>query len=680
MREFDTVRSPAPVQAPEVGSPATPFLEMQAARALSSRAQSRDVREAMQRDGGSRAASAARSSGSGRAGPSGASAPSGAPMQCQATDETAGAGPPRASSHGRVGHVEPHLTLRSEPDPRPIDRSGDPLEVTRLRFNDRVQIIDEGPGDWLSLRTDDGQEGYASRLYIFQNAPEPDARLYRTKSGDTALGIAQAHYDCGEWGADGRFYTNVLVNVNGGEGNPGQGIYKADASGTWQTAQVKADHYIWIPSREFARSLQGVVSSGSISYEAVETAKSITAFVAGYYTGLWDGLVDVVKDVVELVQLIWQAIVTIVKGTLLEDLKAFWEQITSIDPSALLAAFVDRWNHPDSWEKWKFRGWVIGFAIMLIAIEVLLAVVTGGAGNVARWGAKVAKLAKLDKLVDFLRGVPAIQKATGALTQVADGAGDELGDMRRLLGSEVEGLDAITDSVRRRIDGERGMSLEYSDVELGEIVRAGREQGLDDDTIEDLIYIGSREAKRIDADTLVGQMDFYVDTVQRRGFPAKFASLDEFRAFGAEMRRLLAREKVPTTDLRVQGSSLRSATANDVDLVAFVEPEAFGGFIRKAFSGKVKHGNEVVDLDGLSLDELQALAVKIGGDPTYNAYARTFRHAIVQGTINSKNELLGGLKAARRELAAQYPHLNIETISVQSTGSTFNLSPSMAIP
>lgn len=606
-----------------------------------------------------------------------------APVQLQGGDtESEPTVTPTQSQFARVGMVEPHLTLRAQPDPRPINSSGDPLEVAQLAFNDRVQVIGQGEGDWLQLRTDDGKEGYASRLYVFQNAPEPDAKLYKTKSGDTALGIAQSEYQCGEWGADGRFYTNVLVNVNGGEGNAQQGIYKEDASGTWQTAKIKAGYYIWVPSQAFARTLQGVVSSGSISYEAADAAQSITAFIAGYATGLWDGLADAVSDVVELVQLIWSAVVGVVKGTLLDDLKAFWDQIVNLDAKALLAAFEARWNNPDSWEKWKFRGWVIGFVVMLIAVEVLLAVVTGGAGNAARWSAKLAKLSKLDKLLDFLKTVPAVQKATKTLQGAAGTARETLGDMRKLLGGAVEGLDQIKDNVRRRIDASPGLSLKYTDAELASIVEKGRSMGLDNGTIEDLIFIGSREAKRLDADTLVKQMDFYVNTVMKRGFPAKFTSLEEFNQFGADLRGLMTREKLPVGDLRVQGSSLRTTQANDIDLVTFVDPETYAKVIGDALGTKVKTAaGETVDLSGKSMAEMREIAARIAGDTKgYNAHARTFAHAITQGNINSKNKLLAGLKKARKEIAEKYPHLNIESIAMQSTDSAFDLKPSMKVP
>ena len=51
-----------------------------------------------------------------------------------------------------------------------------------------------------------------------------------------------------------------------------KGIYKPNKSDKWDETVVKTDHLIWVPSVIVAQSFVGVVKSGSISYEFVQSA------------------------------------------------------------------------------------------------------------------------------------------------------------------------------------------------------------------------------------------------------------------------------------------------------------------------------------------------------------------------------------------------------------------------
>ena len=103
---------------------------------------------------------------------------------------------------------------------------------------------------------------------IKKGLPEPSSRLHKVESGESAIGIAEKYYksNAAQWGQDLRYYVNVLVYVNKGIGDPSKGIYTASAKDGWKEAQVKSGYYIWIPGVEYAKSLQGVVESGSITY------------------------------------------------------------------------------------------------------------------------------------------------------------------------------------------------------------------------------------------------------------------------------------------------------------------------------------------------------------------------------------------------------------------------------
>lgn len=161
----------------------------------------------------------------------------------------------------KLGVVAQGVSLR--PAASTADR---PLKL--LPFNTRVQIIKEMGDGWCYISTEQGDTGYVISRNIKQNPPEPGAFLHRVTSGESAIGIAEKYFkqEASQWGQDLRFYVNALVYFNHGEGNPAKGIYKANPDDNWADTKVKSDYYIWIPSRAFAKSLKGVVESGSISY------------------------------------------------------------------------------------------------------------------------------------------------------------------------------------------------------------------------------------------------------------------------------------------------------------------------------------------------------------------------------------------------------------------------------
>ena len=71
-----------------------------------------------------------------------------------------------------------------------------------------------------------------------------------------------------------RFYINVLVYANDGDGNPTKGIYRLKGDDR-KNAKTREGYYIWVPTVEYARQLKGKVKSGSITYETWQTVKNI---------------------------------------------------------------------------------------------------------------------------------------------------------------------------------------------------------------------------------------------------------------------------------------------------------------------------------------------------------------------------------------------------------------------
>lgn len=195
--------------------------------------------------------------------------------------------PPGGAPVGKVGIVNydrsPELRLRSAPD----TTTGEVLRT--LPFNTHVQVIKQFPGGWYFVSTPDGDLGYVASSYIWTRLPEPNATLHRVESGvgGTAIGIAEKYYGAysDDWGQDLRFYVNVLAWANK--------VPVPDETDGWKQVHFNADRLIWVPSQPFAKSLSGVLNSGSLSYniaDALGMAKLIERVAQ-----LWDDVISAIS-------------------------------------------------------------------------------------------------------------------------------------------------------------------------------------------------------------------------------------------------------------------------------------------------------------------------------------------------------------------------------------------------
>lgn len=243
--------------------------------------------------------------------------------------------------------------------------------------------------------------------------------------------------------------------------------------------------------------------------------------------------------------------------------------------------------------------------------------------------------------------------------------------------------------IQQRIASNPKFKLTYTTDEIMTLLAKAKQLGLPDKMIDDLIMTGSREAKRLDAAELAKQMDDWANNVSKRGFPHKFADLDEFKQFGTDLKGELAKGGIPVDDVRVQGSSLRTPNAQDVDLAVVIDQAGFDKLLIDRYDGKIAFSNKApapntgtkISLAGKSHADLQALATDIESNPThYNSTSKTFMNAELNGQLNSKGDISAGLKAAAKTIIAKYPQLNIETISIEVKGGAFDLDPALTIP
>jgi LysM repeat protein len=608
-------------------------------------------------------------------------------------------------SFGRVSHDE-GVNLRETPNG---------TLLRRLPFNTRVFVGRELPGDWYFVALDDGSFGYVAGQYVSIHPPEPWAVLHKIKKNEGALQIVKQYYkgNAISWGQDERYYVNVLVEAN--RGKKLAGIYKPTENANWSQTQTRENYLIWIPALDFARSLRGKVSSGSISHQAWEAVKNAfvaaaefelakVALTAGLIHGVLESLWDLLTGVLDLIKLVWDIIQSIFKSEFLSDLKGLWELVKSLSPSQLvdagIKAFISRWNQPDFLRRWHFRGWVIGYAIA----EILMAVFTGAAALV-KWAGKAGKvgrlIAKMPKVVKLAERVAAASKRIPEDTikqlkkLVSRPPGDGSPGKRLPEPPPAKSKDPAPDVVEvaakqwlKRLERLKNrialqadkFKLLYTEAELKAIVRQCEELGLSDRVIDDMIFAGSRVSKAISATDLMQQMKNWVRVVSKRGYPYRFKSLDEFRKFSDELLDGLSKAGVRTDDVRIQGSSLRNPNANDVDMAAFVDEAAFGELLVAHFHGKVAMNGQKLALKGKSYAELLELARDIGvNSEKYNAHARTLLNAMKTGIINSKGPIVAPLKELAASLASKYPHLNIETVSILLKGCLFDTTPDLPV-
>ncbi|WP_208752270.1 AHH domain-containing protein [Corallococcus carmarthensis] len=110
-------------------------------------------------------------------------------------------------------------------------------------------------------------QGYMQTLRITTELPEPAATLYQVRPGDRLEPIAARIYrQAIQPGRDLRFYENVIHHVNTKGGR--KGVQRIDGD-----VRLVAGERIWLVSIAFANQLQGIVSSGSITHEAMAKAR-----------------------------------------------------------------------------------------------------------------------------------------------------------------------------------------------------------------------------------------------------------------------------------------------------------------------------------------------------------------------------------------------------------------------
>ncbi|MEP7317145.1 MAG: DUF4157 domain-containing protein [Panacibacter sp.] len=206
-----------------------------------------------------------------------------------------------------------------------------------------------------------------------------------------------------------------------------------------------------------------------------------------------------------------------------------------------------------------------------------------------------------------------------------------------------------------------GFTLKFTDDEIKAIIQKGKTLKLSDEEINDFILISSREKKPITATDLMTQMDNW-KIIEQRGFPFLFSDMKTFSDFKLEVKKLLIKYSVPANDIKVQGSSLRTSNAKDIDLAVFVSDAEFDAMALKLREGIVSRTASNLKLQKNLLQQLD--------------------NGIGQGRINSfLFDRLPHSPSFNQELHELNKFLTetgkVFDLSVMKTSGKFVLSPSL---
>jgi hypothetical protein len=154
------------------------------------------------------------------------------------------------------------------------------------------------------------------------------------------------------------------------------------------------------------------------------------------------------------VEMVWKFLVSLLTGELFSDAKGLWEALKALKLDELvksgLEKFLARWNDPDLLRRWLFRGWLVGYAVL----ELLMEIFTGGAALV-KWVGKAGKLSKLLTKFPKVQGV--LEKAKGIAKSLP-------ADLKKKLTKTVtESAEQSADL--RKADGPVGPARKADDVD-----------------------------------------------------------------------------------------------------------------------------------------------------------------------------------------------------------------------
>ena len=243
--------------------------------------------------------------------------------------------------------------------------------------------------------------------------------------------------------------------------------------------------------------------------------------------------------------------------------------------------------------------------------------------------------------------------------------------------------DQIIPLVKQRIiDANDDFALLYDDPQLRDLVTFAAGLGLDAKECEEVILIGCRKAKPRSAEQLKNPVHNLKGVIAERGYPFKFQDIGEFQTFRRRLKEevgnlTLFKTKIPHDDIRVQGSSLRTLLAEDVDIAVMVSEDIFKALCLNRYSKVKRKQLPNVDLQSKSYQDLRGFAElkdkQVWGPKTDG---EKLAYMLAGGKFDGKTQSSDrALVTLTKTISDEFKSLNIESVTILVIGGPFDLKP-----
>jgi|GEM_PF-3100478 len=200
--------------------------------------------------------------------------------------------------------------------------------------------------------------------------------------------------------------------------------------------------------------------------------------------------------------------------------------------------------------------------------------------GIGQGGQEVDQLVKEFARAKFKEGYSSYEAYAGELEQLLEMKGLKKMDAAALKKTKAawlkvrKDIESVRDNFLARGESHR-FKLTYSDQEILDLLSRGEELGLSRKTIEDFIFVGSKFDKGRSAAEMMQQMGNFKEVIEPRGYPYLFKGRAQFETFKSKVNDLCEEFGLPTGDIRMQGSSLRTPKAKDIDVVVVLNQKEF---------------------------------------------------------------------------------------------------------
>ncbi|HHG84320.1 MAG TPA: DUF4157 domain-containing protein, partial [Bacteroidetes bacterium] len=340
------------------------------------------------------------------------------------------------------------MIIRSQPLP------GLP-EIGRIHYGMEVLVKARNiSGGWVFVVSRTGIAGWVRESFVAMDMPDASSRLHHVTEANLTTIMQREYIDKGLWkletGSDFTTLASAIAVANSGRAgmkiNPAKmeqyyndhqlkstfDPWMAESFAKYNAAEVLSGHNIWLPSAAYIKMLQdsGLVGSrpGWVN-AAIDVGKTLVGFNAGFYAGIYGSLWDMLVGLWDAGGMIIDFVGSVITGEIFADIKAIYDEVCkegigkmaeelwaalSTAVVEMAGDFMESWTHPNVFERWFFRGKLIG----AVVLEVVLAIFTAGQGNAVAWIGRIGKVSpKLARLL-----MKALKKADKVLPKKLRGA------------------------------------------------------------------------------------------------------------------------------------------------------------------------------------------------------------------------------------------------------------------